>query len=89
MLRVALIELRRLYAEQFIGRNTKRTSQGNECRSGWELRFRFVIGDRALGCIRHFGKLDLCQAARLPERNQALAECWSVLVSWLASQRRL
>jgi hypothetical protein len=48
MLRVALIELRRLYAEQFIRRNTKRTSQGNECRSGWELRFRFVIGDRAL-----------------------------------------
>jgi hypothetical protein len=71
MLRVALIEFRRFNAEQFIGRNPKRTGQGNECRSGWELRFRFVIGDRALGCIRHLGELDLCQAACLPERNQS------------------
>jgi hypothetical protein len=89
MLRVALIEFRRFNAEQFIGRNPKRTGPANECRSGWELRFRFVIGDRALGCIRHLGELDLCQAACLPERNQALAEgglCWFL---WLASQRRL
>ena len=79
MLRIALIELRRFYAEQFIGRNPKCASQGNEGGSGWELRFRFVIGDRALGCLRYFGELDLGQAARLPERNQALAEsglCW-------------
>ena len=54
-----------------------------------KLRFRFVIRNRPLGRLRRLGELNLGEAARLPERSQALAECASVVVSWLAFQGRL
>ena len=60
---------------------TSRTASGMMAVEGRQFGFRLVVGDHALGRSQGLGKLDLGEAARLPEGEEALAECgmWAFL----------